>query len=94
MTRLTAPRLLPDGHQALLVDGGGIDGGEGALFANCDDDVHVDGMLAPIVDGIGCVVSRPDGSRHLARGDRLRPYQRPPQAGGTACGRSSLLPSV
>jgi hypothetical protein len=34
---------LPDGHEALLVNGGGIDGGSGAYFANAGDDVHVAG---------------------------------------------------
>jgi hypothetical protein len=58
---------LEDGHEALLVDGAGFDGGEGAFFANAGDDVHAVGTLAPIVDGIGCVVIRPDGSRYLAR---------------------------
>ncbi len=59
---------LPDGHQALLVNGGGIDGGSGIFFANAGDDVHAVGNLAPIVDGyIGCIVIQPDGSRYLAR---------------------------
>jgi hypothetical protein len=59
---------LDDGHQALLVNGGGIDGGNGAYFANHGDDVHAVGMLAPLIPGaIGCVVLRPDGSRYLAR---------------------------
>jgi hypothetical protein len=61
-------RKLDDGHQALLVNGGGIDGGTGAYFANAGDDVHAVGTLAPIIDGyIGCIVIRPDGSRTLAR---------------------------
>jgi hypothetical protein len=58
---------LDDGHEALLVDDGGIDGGKGTFFANAGDDVHAVGTLAPIVDGIGCVVIRPDGARYLAR---------------------------
>jgi hypothetical protein len=59
---------LDDGHEALLVDGGGIDGGDGAYFANCGDDLHAVGTLAPLVDGfIGCIVIRPDGTRVLAR---------------------------
>lgn len=59
---------LDDGHEALLVDGGGIDGGDGVYFANCGDDVHAVGTLAPLLDGyIGCIVIRPDGSRVLAR---------------------------
>jgi hypothetical protein len=61
-------RKLDDGHQALLVNGGGIDGGSGAFFANHGDDVHAVGTMAPLIDGfVGCVVIRPDGSRTLAR---------------------------
>ena len=59
---------LDDGAEALLVNGGGLDGGSGAYFANYGDDVHAVGSLAPIIDGyIGCIVIRPDGSRHVAR---------------------------
>jgi hypothetical protein len=59
---------LDDGHEALLVNGGGIDGGDGAFFANYGDDVHAMGLLDPIVpDHVGCIVIRPDGSRYLAR---------------------------
>ena len=59
---------LPDGYEALLVNGGGIDGGQGAYFANCPDDVHAVGLLDPLVPGhVGCIVIRPDGSRYLAR---------------------------
>jgi hypothetical protein len=59
---------LPDGHEALLVNGGGIDGGDGAYFANAGEDVHAVGSVAPLIPGaIGCVVIRPDGSRCLAR---------------------------
>jgi hypothetical protein len=58
---------LDDGAEALLVNGGGIDGGEGAYFANYREDVHAVGSLAPIVPGhVGCIVSGPDGSRRLA----------------------------
>jgi hypothetical protein len=54
--------LPDDGHQALLVDGGGI------YFANAGDDVHAVGSLDPLVPGhVGCIVLRPDGSRYLAR---------------------------
>ena len=56
---------LEDGHEALL--GAGFDGGSGCFLANAGSDLHVIGSLAPIVDGIGCVVIRPDGSRYLAR---------------------------
>jgi hypothetical protein len=59
---------LDDGHEALLGNGGGIDGGNGAYFANHGEDLHAVGSLAPIVDGhIGCIVIRPDGSRYVAR---------------------------
>jgi hypothetical protein len=62
---------LPDGHAALLVDGGGIDGGGGTYFANAGEDVHAVGSLAPLVPGaIGCIVIRPDGTRVLARVER------------------------
>jgi hypothetical protein len=43
-------------------------GGKGAFFANAGDDLHAVGSLAPIIEGaVGCIVIRPDGSRHLAR---------------------------
>lgn len=59
---------LDDGHEALLINGGGVDGGSGVYFANAGEDVHAVGTLAPLIDGcIGCVVIRPDGSRVLAR---------------------------
>ncbi len=46
---------LDDGHEALLVNGGGIDGGDGAYFASAGEDVHAVGSLAPIMDGyVGC----------------------------------------
>jgi hypothetical protein len=40
-------RTLDDGHEALLVNGGGIDGGDGAYFANAGQDVHAVGSPAP-----------------------------------------------
>ena len=59
---------LDDGAEALLVNGGGIDGGAGAYFANAGDDVHAVGSLAPITDGyVGLIVIKPDGSRYVAR---------------------------
>jgi hypothetical protein len=59
---------LDDGHQALLVNGGGFDGGSGAFFANHGEDLHAVGSLAPIVPGyVGCIVIGPGGSRQLAR---------------------------
>jgi hypothetical protein len=42
---------LDDGHEALLVNGGGLDGGAGVLFANQGDDVHAVGMLDPLIPG-------------------------------------------
>ena len=58
---------LEDGHEALLVNGGGIDGGAGAFFANAGEDLHAVGKLDPLVPGhVGCIVIRPDGSRHVA----------------------------
>ena len=44
-SRLDAP---DDGHEALLVNGGGIDGGSGAYFANAGDDVQAFGSFAPL----------------------------------------------
>jgi hypothetical protein len=38
---------LDDGHEALLVNGGGIDGGNGVYFANYGDDVHAVGSWPP-----------------------------------------------
>ena len=59
---------LDDGHEALLVNGGGLDGGNGAYFANYGDDVHAVGSLDPIVPGhIGLIEIKPDGSRRVAR---------------------------
>jgi hypothetical protein len=59
---------LDDGHEALLVNGGGIDGGKGAYFANAGDDVHAIGLMDPLVPGhVGCVVIEPSGRRYLAR---------------------------
>jgi hypothetical protein len=34
---------LDDGHEALLVNGGGFDGGSGAFLVNHGDDVHAVG---------------------------------------------------
>jgi hypothetical protein len=36
---------LDDGHEALLVNGGGLDGGDGAYLANAGDDLHAVGRL-------------------------------------------------
>ena len=62
---LTLPE--PDGHEALLVNGGGVDGGSGAYFALAGDELHVVGSLEPLASMIGCIVIAPDGSRYLAR---------------------------
>lgn len=57
-----------DGSQALAVDGGGLDGGNGFTIASHGADLHVVGPTGPLIPGtIGCVVIRPDGSRVLAR---------------------------
>jgi hypothetical protein len=61
-------RTLDDGHEALLVNGGGLDGGNGVYFANAGEDLHAVGSLAPILDGwIGCIVIKPDGSCYVAQ---------------------------
>ena len=58
---------LDDGSEALLIDGGGLDGGKGVFFANAGDDVHAVGSLAPVIDGhLGVLVIQPDGSRYIA----------------------------
>jgi hypothetical protein len=38
---------LDDGHEALLVDGGGFDGGTGAFFVCAGEDVHAVGPAEP-----------------------------------------------
>jgi hypothetical protein len=38
---------LPDGHQALLVNGGGVNGGHGAFFANAAEGLHAVGSVDP-----------------------------------------------
>lgn len=59
---------MPDtGSQALLVAGGGIDGGNGFTITSHGEDLHVVGSMAPLFPGaIGCIVIGPDGSRRLA----------------------------
>ena len=58
---------------------------QGAYFTNYREDVHVVGMMAPLIPGaIGCVVIRPDGSRYLAR---VMP-------GPARAGAAGLVPAV
>lgn len=54
---------LDDGHEALLVNGGGMDGGNGAFFANAGEDLHAYGPM--FAGSIGCVVIKPDRTRIL-----------------------------
>ncbi|HZK51157.1 MAG TPA: hypothetical protein VFD47_06310, partial [Actinomycetota bacterium] len=62
---------LDDGAEALVVNGGGFDGGSGTYFANCGDDVHAIGLPDPLAPGrIGCIVIRSDGRWVLARAVR------------------------
>ena len=59
---------LPDGVEALSVNGGGIDGGDGTHFVNYADDLHAYGSVDPLIPGhVGCIVIEPDGTRRLAR---------------------------
>ena len=63
---------LPDGAEAVVVDGGGFDGGgfdggSGIYFANVGKDVHAVGSMAPAFPAVGCVVIRPDRTRVLAQ---------------------------
>jgi hypothetical protein len=57
---------LPDGTEALAVNGGAVDGGPGALFCNHGEDLHAYGAIMPIAPAIGCVVIEPGGGRYLA----------------------------
>ena len=63
---------LHDGAEALLVNGGGIDGGSGAYFANAGEDVHAVGPMAPLASVVDYVVIQPDGSRYIGRVSRTR----------------------
>ncbi|MGH2974643.1 MAG: hypothetical protein ACRDLL_07230 [Solirubrobacterales bacterium] len=57
-----------DGSQALLIDGGGVDGGNGYTIASHGEDLHAVGSTAPLFPGyVGCIVIGADGSRRLAR---------------------------
>jgi hypothetical protein len=66
---------LDDGAEALLVDGGGIDGGSGMFFANAGEDVHVVGSLAPLAPAVGCIVVQA-GRQSRPRPRRGRPAGR------------------
>ena len=44
---------LVDGHEALLVNGGGVDGGSGAYVANGGDDLNGFGSFAPLASLVG-----------------------------------------
>ena len=57
----------PDASIAGPHRGGGIDGGDGAYFANAGEDVHAVGSLAPLASLVACIVIRPHGSRNVAR---------------------------
>jgi hypothetical protein len=60
---------MPDnGAQGLLVDGGGIDGGNGFTLVCHGEDLHAVGPTSPMIPGyVGCVVIAPDKSRRLAQ---------------------------
>ena len=59
---------MPDaGSQALLIDGGGIDGGNGLTITSHGEDLHAIGSTAPLFPGfVGCVVIALDGTRRMA----------------------------
>jgi len=57
---------LPDGHEAILVDGGGVDGGRGVCIANVGEKLHAVGPI-PCWGVVGCIVIEPDGTRYLAQ---------------------------
>jgi hypothetical protein len=87
---------LPDGSAALVIEGGGFDGGDGYFIANAGSDLHVIGSTAPMIPGaIGCVVIDAAGSRELVRlidDPEAIPFLRVGQPGhsptATATGRS------
>jgi hypothetical protein len=52
----------------LLINRGGIDGGNGFTIASSGEDLHAVGSTAPLSPGyVGCFVIAPDGTRRLAR---------------------------
>lgn len=55
----------------MLVDGGGIDGGNGVFFANSGDDVHAVCPI-PMLKSIGAIVIDADGKRR-AEDDEVEP---------------------
>lgn len=69
--------MLPDGTEALAINGGAVDGGSGALFCNHGDDLHAYGSIMPIAPVIGCIVIEPDGRRYLAGASADPPWLRP-----------------
>ena len=55
-----------DGAPGLLVDGGGMDGGNGYVYVNYREDLHAYGPTAPLLPGgFGCFSIDPDGNRRL-----------------------------
>jgi hypothetical protein len=59
-------KMPDDGSEALVVEGGGIDGGNGFIVITRGDELHVVGPMAPLIPGaIGCVVIDADGGRRL-----------------------------
>ena len=59
---------MPHGAAGLLIDGGGVDGGNGYTWANCREDLHAYGPTAPLFPGrFGVVAIDPDGNRRLIR---------------------------
>ncbi len=75
----------PDGAEALLVNGGGIDGGDGVYFAYAGEDVHAVGSLQPLAPAVGCnrdpaptaPVSSPASSATRWPENGRRPLDRP-----------------
>ena len=67
---------VPDGAEALVIDGGGFDGGNGYFIANAGDDLHVMGTMAPMISRAIGLVRDPRRRRPRAgprdRGPRQR----------------------
>ena len=65
-TRSSGPRCRT--APGLLLDGGGMDGGNGYVYVNYGEDLHAYGPTAPLLPGgYGCVSIDPDGNRRLLR---------------------------